>query len=114
MWTAIDEDRPIERAHELHAVADDLPRDRIEVLQNPCTANAAPLVRRRVRPALILRCAPDRFGCGIGAKTASLVERETEIVGQRRLSWIFIAIQPPFSGDIGRPRTTALGGPHGS
>src|SRR5690348_15579577 len=74
MWPSIDEDRPIERAHELQAIADNLPRDGIEIFQNACTTNAAPLVWRRVRPALIFRRAPDRFGCRVGAKTSGFVE----------------------------------------
>ncbi len=103
MRAAVDEDRPVERAHELHAVADDLARDRIQVLQDARAADAAPLVRRRVRPALVLGRAPDRFRRRVGAQTAGFVEREAEVVGQRRLPGILGAVDPPFAGDVRRP-----------
>ena len=107
MRAAVDEDRPVERAHELHAVADDLAGDRIEVLQDARAADAAPLVRRRVRPALVFGRAPDRFRRRVGAQAAGLVEREAEVVGQRRLPGILGVVEPPFAGDVRRPR---LGG----
>ena len=100
MLAAVHEDRPIERAHVLKAVADDLARDRIEVFENAGAADAAPLVRRRVRPALVLGGAPDRFRRRIGAQTAGFVERNTEIVGQRRLARVLGVVDPPFPGDI--------------
>ena len=107
MRPAVHEDRPVERAHELEAVADDLARDRIQVLQDARAADAAPLVRRRVRPALILRRAPDRFRRGVGAQAAGLVEREAEVIGERRLPGVLGAVEAPFAGDVRRPR--ALG-----
>ena len=72
MRAAVDEDRPVERAHELHAVADDLAGDRIEVLEDARAADAAPLMRRRVRPALVFRRAPDRLRRRVGAQACRL------------------------------------------
>jgi len=100
MWTAVHEDRPVERAHELQAVADDVARDRIEILQDACATNAAPLVRRRVRPALVLRCAPDRFGRRVGAKASGFVERQTEVVSEWRLARVLGAVEPPFASNV--------------
>ena len=83
MRPVVEVDRPIERAHELHPVAEDVAGDRIELLEDARAADAAPLMRRRVRPALVLRRAPDRFGRRVGAQAAGFVEGEAEIVRQR-------------------------------
>jgi hypothetical protein len=107
VWTPVHEDRPIERAHVLKAVPHDFARDGIEVFENAGAADAAPLVRRRVRPALILRGAPDRFRRRIGPHPAGFIERNTQIVGQRRLTGILAVVQPPLPCDIRRSR--ALG-----
>jgi hypothetical protein len=67
-------------------------------------------MRRRVRAALILRSAPDRFGRRVSAKTASLVEGKAEIVGERRLTRVFGTVDAPFAGDVRWPCSTALSG----
>ena len=51
--------------------------------------------------------APDRLRRRVGAQAAGFVEREAEVVGQRRLARILGAVEPPFAGDVRRPR--ALG-----
>ena len=60
-------------------------------------------MRRRVRPALVLRRAPDRFRRRVGAQPAGFVEREAEVVGERRLPGILGAVEPPLAGDVRRP-----------
>jgi hypothetical protein len=102
MRPVVEVDGPIERAHELQPVADDLARDRIELLQDARAADAAPLMGRRMRPALVLRRAPDRFGRRIGAEAAGLVEREAEVVGQGRLTRILTLVEPPLAGNVRR------------
>lgn len=80
MRTLVHEDRAIERAHELDVVGRDLARERILLLEDACAAKASPLVWRRMRTALVLRRAPDRFGGRIGAHPAGIVERNPEVV----------------------------------
>src|SRR5687767_5878289 len=53
-----------------------------------------------MRSALVLRSAPDGFRRRIRTQPASFVERDAEIVGQRRLSRILGIVQPPLAGDI--------------
>ena len=105
MRAAVDEDRPIERTHELQAVADDFAGDRIQVFEDAGTADAAPLMRRGVWPALILRRAPDGFRCGVGAHSSGLVEREAKVICERRLAGILGAIDAPLTGNVRRPGT---------
>ena len=104
---AVHEDRPVERAHELHPVADDLPGNRVQVLEDARAADASPLVRGGMRPALVFRGAPDRLRRRVGAKAAGFVQRQPEVVRQWRLARVLGAVEPPFTGDIRRPR--ALG-----
>ena len=72
---AVHEDRPVQRAHELDVVDARFARQRILLLEDARAAEAAPLVRRRVRPALVLRRSPDRFGRRVRAHAAGIVER---------------------------------------
>ena len=85
MRPAVHEDRTVERAHELDVIDLHLARERILFLEDARAAEAAPLMRRRVRPALIFRRAPDRLGGRVRAQTPGVVERDAEVVAERRL-----------------------------
>ena len=54
---AVHEDRPVQGAHELDVVDAHVAGQRILLLEDPGAAQAAPLVRRGVRAALIFGCA---------------------------------------------------------
>jgi hypothetical protein len=114
MRAAVDEDRPIERAHELHAVADDLP----EIDRGP--SESVHRQRRRhwcgasAWPALISPGAPDRFGCGTARRSASLVEARDRDSRPAAAVLDLIAIQPPFSGDSGGRAPPPWAGHNGS
>jgi hypothetical protein len=97
----------VERAHELHVVGAHLARERILLLEDAGAAEAAPLVRRRVRPALVFRRAPDRLGRRVGAHAPGLVERNAR--GNRRAGadrdrpppGLLVVLQRPFARDVG-------------
>ena len=86
MRAAVHEDRPVQRSHELDVIRLDVARQRILFFQDARAAEAAPLMRRRVRPALILRRAPDRFGRRVRPHAAGVVERNPEVVAEGRLA----------------------------
>ena len=102
MRTAVHEDRPVERSHELDVIRLDLARQRVLLLQDARAAEAAPLVRRRVRPALILGRAPDRLRRGVRALAAGGVEGNAQIVAERRLRRrVFLVVrQVPLARDV--------------
>ena len=108
MRPPVDEDRPVERSHVLKMVRAHLASQRILFREEACAADAAPLVRQRMRPALVLRRVPDRFGRGISAQATGLVERNPRVIGERRLPGVFGVIEPPVPRDVRRAAT--LGG----
>ena len=119
MRPAVHEDRAVERPHELDVVDLHLARERILFLEDARAAEAAPLVRRRVRPALILRRAPDRLRRRVGAQASGLVERDAEVVAERRLTetahhaGLLVVLQRPLARDVGwcqRARRLGQGG----
>ena len=101
---AVHEHRAVERAHELDVVHVDVARQRVLLLENPRAAKTAPLVRRRVRPALILRRAPNRFRRGVRAQATCLVEGNPCVVAKRRLRGQIplVGIKSPFRGNVWR------------
>jgi hypothetical protein len=113
MGPAVHEHRAIERAHELNVIDRDLARQRVLLLEDARAAEPAPLVRRRMRAALVFRCAPDRLGARICTHATGVVEGNPEIVAERRLAQrpegagLFVVLEPPFAGNVGwgrRPR----------
>ncbi len=113
MRTPVHEDRPVERPHELHVIGAHVARQRVLLLQNARAAEAAPLVRRRMRPALVFRRAPDRFRRRVRTLPAGGVEGNAEIVAKRRLRRrvLLVVRQRPFAGDVGGiGRARRLGG----
>src|SRR5579883_2510007 len=69
-------------------------------------------MRCRMGPALVFRSFPDRFGRSLRPHASCGIERDTEIVAQRRLAElaqrtrIFIALEAPLSRNIRRIRLT--------
>src|SRR2546422_9847443 len=51
--------------------------------------------------ALILGCAPDRFGSGFGPLSARVVQGNSRVAAQWRLTWILIIPYDPFPGKVG-------------
>ena len=84
------------------------PREGIDFLDEPRTPDTAPLVGSRVWAALVLGCAPDRLGSGFRPLAARIIEWNSRVVAQGRLTWILIIPYDPFPGKIGlgeRPST---------
>src|SRR5690242_6285127 len=86
MRAAIHEYRPVHRSHELNVICLDFATQGILLFKDANASQTAPLMRRRVWPALVLGRFPDRFRRGFGAHASCGIERDTEIVAQRRLS----------------------------
>jgi hypothetical protein len=109
MRTAVHEDRPIQRPHELNVVDADIARQRILLLENARPTEAPPLVRRRVWPALILQSSPDRLRRRVRSDAARLIERNSGVVAQRRLpeGVPLVVVQTPFLRNVGRGRLPA-------
>src|SRR5262245_38026483 len=110
MRSSIQIDGPVEPAHELDMIGNDIPRQWILFLENANAAETAPLVRRRVGPALVFRSSPQGFCRSIRPHPAGIVEWNPEVIAQRRLSLtanlprIFVALQDPLSRNVGRDR----------
>src|SRR5436190_20427747 len=92
MRTAIEVNHPVHRPPPLDMVGREVSRYRVDFLLKPRPADSAPLVRRRMRPALIFRDAPYGFGRSLGSQPACSVERSTKVVAQRRLTTIGEAV----------------------
>ena len=109
MRAAVHEDRPVQRPHELHVVDADIARQRVLLFENPRPPEAAPLVRRGVRPALVLQRSPDRLRRRVRSDAARLVEGNPGVVTQRRLpeGVPLVVVQAPFLRDVGRGRLPA-------
>src|SRR5215510_11246896 len=100
--------RPVERPHELDVISLHFASHRILFFQDARTAKTAPLVRSRVRPAEIFRCAPDRFRRGFSPQTACSIEWNSKVIAQWRLaeraksSGILVTFEPPLTGNVRR------------
>ena len=103
MRPPVHENRPVQRPHELDVIRPHFPREGVLFLEDARSSEAAPLVGGRVRSALILRCSPDRLGGGVRPHPARVVERNPEIVTQRRLrrGVLLVVVKAPFPGDVG-------------
>ena len=101
MRASIHVNRPVEGAHELNVICLHLSRLRVLFLQDAGTTEAAPLVWGRVRPALVLRCSPDRFRRRVRPHASCFVEWNPQVIAERRLpETAFITLLPPFSCNI--------------
>ena len=85
----------------------DFAREWVLLFENARAAKAPPLMRRRVRPALVLGSSPDRLGGRVSPHAARVVERNPEVIAKRRLSLpanlagILVALKHPFPGNVG-------------
>ncbi len=104
MRTAVHEDGTIERSHELDVIDPHVAGQRILLLEDAGATEAAPLMRRRMRPALILRRPEDRFGGRLRPHHAGGVEGNAGVVTERRLRRrvVLAVVEAPLAGDIRR------------
>src|SRR5262245_63557591 len=103
MRTSVHVNRPIQRTHELNMVGFHVSREWILLFENASAAKAAPLMRRRVRTALVLGSAPDGFGAGVRAHSSCVIEWNPQIVPERRLAKTdFVNLMPPFASAVRR------------
>ncbi len=100
MGAAVEIDLPVQGAPELHVIGHGHAGQRVKLLDETRAADAAPLMRHRVRPATKLRRAPKRLCRRVGAQTSGVVERHAEVVAVGRLSGILVDLPEPFSGQI--------------
>ena len=82
----------------------DVARDRVLFLEDARATEASPLVRRRVRPALVFRRPPDRLRSRVRSETAGVVEGNARVVAERRLrrEVPFVGVQSPLRRDVRR------------
>ena len=100
MPSAVQVDRPAHGTQILDVIGRQIACERVDFLGDPHASGAAPLMRRRVRPALKLRDSPDRLGRRFGPHAPGVVERNPEVVPQRRLSGIFVIESGPLPRKI--------------
>src|SRR2546427_13002810 len=79
-------DGPVQRQHELEVIRLHIPRQRILFLQDACASETPPLMRRRMRPALIFRRSPDGLGGRVRSLASRIIEWNAKIVAQRRVA----------------------------
>src|SRR5436190_1010160 len=104
MRPAVEVDDAIHRTPPLDVIRRKIARDRIDFLLKTRAANSAPLVCRRMWPALVFRNAPNGFGRRLGPLAPCSVQRQTHVFAKGRLTTVgqavFMILDRPFSGKI--------------